>query len=134
MSRAALFQLGRHQIGSIVATAIDFGTMTLLVELAHFPPALATALGATAGGMSNFVLGRRWIFRAHEHDLGPQALRYATVSALSAGLNAGGEQLVYGVFGVQYIVARAIVAVLVSICWNFPMHRAYVFASHGRET
>jgi putative flippase GtrA len=128
VKRGVLFQLGRHQIGAIVATAIDFGTMTLLVELGHLAPAWATALGATFGGVTNFLLGRRWIFRAHEHDLGPQALRYATVSAASAGWNALGEALVNGWFGVQYIVARAIVAVLVSILWNFPMQRAFVFA------
>jgi putative flippase GtrA len=81
-----------------------------------------------AGGVTNFLLGRRWIFRAHEHALAPQALRYASVSAASALLNAAGEQLVYGLLGVQYIVARAIVAVLVSLLWNFPMQRAFVFA------
>jgi putative flippase GtrA len=128
VSRATLFQLGRHQIGSIVATCVDFAVMTLLVELLRLPPAVATALGATCGGVTNFILGRRWIFKAHDLDIGPQALRYASVSATSAALNAGGEQLVYGYFGVQYIVARAIVSILVSILWNYPMQRGFVFA------
>jgi putative flippase GtrA len=123
-----LFQLGRHQAGSVVATVVDFSTMTALVELAHVPPVGATVFGAIAGGVTNFVLGRRWIFRAHERDLAPQALRYAMVSAASAGFNAFGEQIVYGFLGLQYIVARALVAIVVSLAWNYPMQRSYVFA------
>ena len=132
--RSVATEVGRHQAGSIVATCVDFSTMTLAVELVHVAPAVATLMGALAGGMTNFVLGRRWIFRAHEHDLGPQALRYATVSAASAVLNALGEQIVYGVLGVQYIVARAIVAVIVSLAWNYPMQRAFVFAAPRRSS
>ena len=107
---------------------VDFSTMTILVELGHLPPVAATVLGAAAGGVTNFVLGRRWIFRAHEHHVGPQALRYAMVSAASAGLNAVGEQIVYGFLGLQYIVARAVVAIVVSLVWNYPMQRSFVFA------
>ena len=127
VARANLVQLGKHQIGSLVATAVDFGSMVAWVELAHLPAVPATALGATAGGVTNFLLGRRWIFQAHGDAAGPQAVRYALVSAASAGWNALGEWLAHDRLGVQYLLARAMVAVLVSLLWNYPMQRHFVF-------
>ena len=127
MADATLAQLGKHQIGSLVATVVDFGSMVAWVQLVHVSPVGATALGATAGGVTNFLLGRSWIFRAAAVAALPQALRYAVVSAASAGWNSAGEWLVHDRLGVQYLLARAIVAVVVSLAWNYPMQRHFVF-------
>ncbi|MFT3775014.1 MAG: GtrA family protein [Minicystis sp.] len=119
--------LGRHQIGSVIATAVDFGVMVLAVELIGLSPVVGTMLGATSGAVTNFQLGRHWIFEARHANVAGQAARYAIVSGASAGLNALGEYLVHVVLGVGYLPARAIVAVIVSLCWNFPMQRHFVF-------
>lgn len=118
--------LGRHQIGSAIATVVDFGTMVTLVETLRVNPVAATACGALCGAASNFALGRRWIFHARAGAATPQALRYAFVSATSLGLNTLGEHLAT-MHGGHYLASRAAVAVLVSLCWNFPMQRGFVF-------
>jgi putative flippase GtrA len=121
--------LGRHQIASIVTTAIDFLTMTLAVELLGLSPVVATVAGATVGALTNFQLGRRWIYEAHAHDTAAsQGVRYAVVSGASCGLNALGEYLLFNKLGLYYLLARAIVAVTVSLGWNFPMQRYFVFS------
>jgi putative flippase GtrA len=125
-------RLGRHQIASVVSTMVDFGVMTLVVELLHRSPVVGTIAGATCGAVTNFQLGRHWTFGAARHHLAPQALRYALVSAASAALNALGEYAVHDVLGVQYVAARALVAVAVSIFWNFPLQRHFVFR-HGEK-
>jgi putative flippase GtrA len=119
--------LGRHQVASIISTAVDFGTMVLAVELLRLSPVLGTGLGATAGAITNFQLGRRWIFEAHGDAVTGQAVRYAMVSGASAGWNALGEWGLHDGLGVHYLAARAVVAVLVSFVWNFPMQRYFVF-------
>ncbi len=119
--------LGRHQAGALVATAVDFGAMILLVEAAGVSPVLATAVGAACGAVTNFAMSRGWIFPKHDGNTAGQAGRYAAVSAGSLALNTAGEALVHGVLGVPYLLARAIVAVLVSVAYNFPLHRAFVF-------
>jgi putative flippase GtrA len=124
---AAWRTLGRHQIGALAATAIDFGSMIACVEGLGMSPAGATALGATLGGVTNFALSRSWIFRRHSGSASGQALRYALVSAAGAAWNALGEHLVADRAHVQYVVARAIVAIAVSLLWNFPMQREFVF-------
>ena len=121
--------ISRHQIASIATTAIDFLTMPLAVELLRLSPVAGTVAGATVGAVTNFQLGRRWIYEARAHDTAiSQGARYAVVSGASCGLNALGEYLLFNKLGLQYLAARAIVAVTVSLCWNFPMQRYFVFS------
>lgn len=127
--RSTLSLLGRHQAASVVSTAVDFATMTLLVELGWLLPATATFLGAAAGGVTNFTLGRH-VFGAMQGGattLYGQALRYALVSAASAVLNAVGVHLLVHYVGAHYVLGRTAVAIGVSLAWNFPMQRRFVF-------
>src|SRR5258708_2654639 len=119
--------LGKHQLAAILSTAMDFTTMVLVVELLGASSVAATFLGASAGGATNFTIGRLWTFRASSGPVGPQALRYVLVSASSAGWNAVGEYVLNVRLGLQYIAARALVAILVSMLWNFPLQRWFVF-------
>ena len=117
----------RHQAGSVITTAVDFTVMIFFVSVVGLKPAFGTACGAFAGAITNFTLGRRWIFQAQPDHPGPQALRYALVSGASLVLNSLGEHLLATVLGVQYVAARVAVAVLVSVGWNFPMQKSFVF-------
>ncbi|HSO34337.1 MAG TPA: GtrA family protein [Labilithrix sp.] len=133
MRRAALHDgLLRHQAGAVVATVVDFSIMIALVSLAGASPALGTAFGAASGGVVNFLLGRRWIFRATSHGAAPQAGRYAMVSAGSLLLNTGAMHVLAGPLHHPFVAARVGVAVLVSVLWNFPMHRTFVFGARTR--
>jgi putative flippase GtrA len=119
--------LVRHQLAAAVATALDFGTMILAVERFAVAPTPATAAGATAGAIANFLLGRTWVFRHREGHWTGQAVRYALVSGASAGWNTLGEHLMHDMAHVPYLPARIAVAIAVSLAWNFPMHRHVVF-------
>lgn len=124
---STLHLLGRHQLGALAATAVDFFVMTLLVTTGAAGAVVATAVGATLGAITNFLLGRTWIFRASHGAPGPQILRYAAVSGASAGWNALGEYALHDRLGMQFFVARLVVSVVVSLAWNFPLQRAFVF-------
>lgn len=126
-AKHAWAELARHQIASLVATAVDFGAMIALVELAGARPDLATLVGASAGAVTNFSIGRTWTFRAEGGPLGAQVARYALVSGMSAVWNAIGEHLLAGRLGAPYVLARVAVAVFVSVAWNYPAQRYFVF-------
>jgi len=130
-SPGTLSLLVKHQTSSLVATAIDFGTMVAMHELVRLSPTWSTVVGATCGAIANFILGRHWTFRATHHRARGQAVRYALVSAASLALNALGEHLLAERLHVQYVVARLAVAVAVSVLWNFPLQRAFVFAERN---
>ena len=122
--------LSQHQLSSLVATGVDYIVMIACVSLLGLSPVWGTVVGALCGAVTSFTLGRRWVFDARRGDLGGQALRYAMVSAVSLCCNAGGEWLLVRA-GLQYIVARLVMSLVVGIGWNFPMHRHFVFRADG---
>jgi putative flippase GtrA len=126
-ARPRLHVLARHQVGSLVATLVDFGAMIAVVRFLGLTAVEGTCIGATCGAIANFTLGRLWIFESRAESARGQAVRYAFVSLASLGLNAFGEFLLHDCLRVQYVVARAIVAIVVSVGWNFTMQRVFVF-------
>jgi putative flippase GtrA len=122
-----LTALGRAQIASLAASAIDFGTLILLVEKGHVWYVTATATGALVGAMSNFLLGRYWCFQATHRRLEHQALRYAVISGTSLLMNTGAVYLLTDGLGVQYLASRIVAGAIVGMFFNFPMHRYFVF-------
>ena len=126
--------LVRHQIGSLTATMVDFVVMIACVTFAGLGPGVGAAIGAGSGGIVNFFAGRSWIFRAQSGSagsVGGQALRYALVSVTSLLLNGIGEHVLAGILHLQYVAARVCVALVVSVTWNFPMQRRFVFRAAG---
>jgi putative flippase GtrA len=124
----------RHQAGGIIAAGVDFLTMVAWVELVHGSAVAGTAVGAACGAITNFLLGRRWIFRAENHGALWQAVRYALVSSGSLALNSLGQHLLLNVLELHgYVLTRAGVAALVAMTWNFPLHRFFVFRG-GRHS
>jgi putative flippase GtrA len=125
--RARFWQWIRHHTAALIATAADFLTMVACVELAGVRPVPATALGALVGGITNFTINRHYTYHATQMPVGGQVWRFALVSGTSLGLNTAGEALFHNVLGVQYLLARVIVATLVSNGWNYPMLKYFVF-------
>jgi putative flippase GtrA len=124
--------LARHQAGAVVATVVDYGVMITLVSVAGAAPEVGTAVGAACGGITNFTLGRRWVFRAMHRDPYPQAGRYAVVSLGSLLFNTAGMHFVASLLHVQYVAARVLVSIVVSLFWNFPMQRTFVFGASAK--
>jgi putative flippase GtrA len=122
-----LRQWVRHNIVSVVATAVDFATMIGLVELFRVSPVMGTVVGAAAGGVTSFALGRHYTYRSQTDPVSGQALRYGLVSGVSLGLNALGEHLILALLPSHYILGRILVATTVNNAWNFPMQRMFVF-------
>jgi putative flippase GtrA len=119
--------LFRHQMGAVAATVVDYTVMIVLVSGLGAAAALGTAVGAASGGVLNFVLVRRWIFHSTDAQAAPQARRYAMVSLGSLVLNTCGVHALAGVLHLPYVAARLAVSVAVSLLWNFPMQRSFVF-------
>jgi putative flippase GtrA len=122
-----LGQWVRHNIVSVVATGVDFATMIGLVELLRFSPVMATVVGAAAGGVTSFTLGRHFTYRSQTDSVSSQMLRYGLVSGASLGLNALGEHLILLLLASHYVLGRILVATTVNNAWNYPMQRGFVF-------
>jgi putative flippase GtrA len=121
----------RNASAGAVATLADFALVAALVSRFGVAPPLATLWGCGFGGLLNFTINRRWAF-ASSTTVQSSALRYALVSATSALLNSGGVALLLAVSALTFVVPYQIVWWLVrgvvSVFYNFPLQRRFVFA------
>jgi putative flippase GtrA len=123
----------RHQTGAVMATVLDFLMMIVWVETGAGSPVSGAAVGAASGAIGNFMLGRAWIFHAGSRPAAGQVLRYALVAAGSLGWNSLGQYLLLRWTPLPYVMSRVVVAALVGLGWNFPLHRRFVFRVGPRQ-
>lgn len=118
----------RSQATAALATVVDMGSLVILVEISQIHYVGATALGALAGAFTNYAANRLWAFDdAHPAPVPGQMARYGAVSAVSLILNTAGVFLFTDLLGLRYLLSKIITAIAVSVAWNYPMHRFYVF-------
>lgn len=119
----------RSHVSAAIASAVDFGLLFGLTELAGVWYVTATAIGAGAGALVNFIINRHWSFEAAEFGWQGQAWRYGVVSLGSLALNAGGAWVFTEKFGIHYSVSVLLVAFLVGTFFNYPLHRSFVYSA-----
>jgi len=128
MKRPTFFQsFTRAQASSVIATLADFTTLVALVEMLGLWYVTATAIGALVGAVVNFMLGRHWSFVALQGRIEHQIFKYSIISGLSLLLNTLGVYVFTDLVGLKYTLSKLIVAGLVGIFFNFPLHRSFVF-------
>lgn len=117
----------RYNLVALVATSVDFVVLIFLTEVMQFWYVLSAFLGAFSGGITGFILGRNWAFMRNDGKLSSQALKYVLVWGMSILLNTLGLYLVVEYIGLQYILSKIIVAIVIGIGFNFFMHRNFTF-------
>ncbi len=117
----------RSQLASSMATLTDFLVLIFATELLGIWYVSSTALGAAAGALVSFYLGRNWAFQRQDAALSGQALRYIFTSGMSLILNTIGVYLITEVLGIHYIASKLLISFLVGVLFNFFMFRYFVF-------
>ena len=117
----------RAWVASAVATVVDYGTFTLLLEVVGIYTGTSRALGALVGAVTNFTLNKLYTFKSRQNSVLVEVPRYAAISLTSLLLNTVGVILLTEGLRWNPLLAAALVGVLVSLCWNLPLHRIFVF-------
>jgi CDP-diacylglycerol--glycerol-3-phosphate 3-phosphatidyltransferase len=117
----------RAWIASAVATAVDYGTFTILVEVVGVYTGTSRALGALLGAITNFTVNKVYTFKTRENSVMVEVPRYAAISLTSLLLNTVGVILLTEGLRWNPLVAAAVVGIAVSLGWNLPLHRIFVF-------
>lgn len=115
------------QIAAFIGTAVDFITVILLTELLGIWYVTSNAIGAAFGAITNFLLGRYWVFSSTEKKIYNQAFRYFLVAMGSLILNTLGVYLLTEYTSLHYIVSKIIVAVLIAFTYNFILQKNFVY-------
>lgn len=111
----------------MLAVAVEFALLTLLVSKLH----VAYLIGAAAAGVAyfvvNFLLNRRWAFRARRTPVLPQLVRHGVVAGGSTLLILPLLWLFVSEFGMPYQLGWVVAASVAFLTWTFPMHRWFTF-------
>ena len=120
-------RLLKAQAASLAGTAVDFLVTIGCVEGLHSWYLLATVLGNTAGGITNFYLGRHLVFKASQQNAQGQGVRYFFVWLGSMLLNASGVYLFTQGLHANYLYSKILVSLLVGIGFNYFLQLHFVF-------
>jgi putative flippase GtrA len=123
-------ELLRAGAAGIVATAIDIGTLALLVSELHWDARAANLPALLAGGVANFIGNRHFAFRAGAGNIAKQAVGYTVVEVVALLLSGALYDLVLRSVPVMahvYWAVRLVTSHVVFLAWSFPLWRR-VFA------
>jgi putative flippase GtrA len=131
-ARTELATFSRSLLTSLLTTALDFGALIGLTELAGVNYVLATWIGTIVGALSNFAINKLWAFYARGMPVMPAIARFVLVQAVASGLHTVGVWLLTRFAGLAYPVSKLVVAATVYLSWNYPLNRWFVFRARGQ--
>ena len=127
----------RAQISSIISTCIDWTVTFILTDWLNVWYVISTITGATSGGITNFLLNRHWTFYSgtdhkkyntgNDSEIKGQFVRYIVVWSGSILLNTLGTIFFTEITHLNYLLSKAITAIIVAFSFNFLMQKKYVF-------
>ena len=109
----------------VIAAIAHFGVLVALVEFAGAAPVPAALAAFIAGGVTSYVLNRRFTFannRSHQHA----APRFAIIAGGGFLLTGLAMHVLVVRLGVHYLVAQ-LVTTLVVLLWTFTLNRHWTF-------
>ena len=136
--RHSLFMFLRAQLSAQFATLADFILTYVCFEWLGIYYVLATSIGAITGGIINCVINYKWAFATKDCQFKWVFFKYILVWIGSFILNVGGVYLLVEFMqnnthlwerasGFYLIIAMVIVSIIVSVGWNYVLHRYFVF-------
>ena len=117
----------KAQLISLLATCIDFGMSFLLVKVMGAPYLAGSATGTITGGTTHFLLSRNWVFSAQEKKWTGQLSRYLLVWTGNLILNVSGLYLLVHFAGMNFMLAKIVIAVSIAVFYNYVLQKRFVF-------
>ena len=136
--RQSLFMFLRAQLSAQFATLADFILTYVCFQWLGIYYVMATSIGAITAGIVNCVINYKWAFATKDCQFKWVFFKYVLVWIGSFLLNVGGVYLLVELLkhhtylwerasGFYLIIAKIIVAVIVSVGWNYILDRYFVF-------
>ena len=122
-----MLTFAKAQFASFIASVIDYFVTIFCVELFGFWYVIGSSTGTIVGGITNFSLGRHWVFRGGEVERKVQLVRYIFVWLGYLVLVTFGVYLLTYLGGINYIVSKLTVTLFLAITYNYPLQKKFVF-------
>ena len=116
----------KAQASSLLASLVDFAATILGVELIGMTYGLANAGGNAVGAVANFAINKNWVFTSSQ-DRAVLMAKYLLVWVGYVILSSVLVVLVTGHTGINYIIAKTAVAIVLSFSYNYSLQKKFVF-------
>lgn len=117
----------KSQFSGFIGGVIDFIVMLLMTEIFGWHYVNGIILGAIIGAIVNYYINRRWAFKAREEAVQSQLFKFFLVACGSLILKCLGTYSLTEYVAVDYRIARLIMDLMVSWCFNFVLMYFWVF-------
>jgi len=117
----------KAQAASLAATIVDFSVFIILTEWLNCWYLAASITGTISGGITNFLLGRVWVFDATQGKVPKQAFKYILVWAGNLLLVSGGVFVVTEYARLTPLASKIIVSLIVGFTYNYMLQKKFVF-------
>lgn len=115
----------RFLVVGVLATAIHYSILLLLVQIFGFAPVLASSIGFSVSAVVNYLVNRRVTFSSSRGHAGAVP-RFVIVALVGLSLNSGVVWLFAHELGWYYVLAQ-VIATGVAIFWNFFANKYWTF-------
>lgn len=116
------------QAASLLASGADFTVTFLLVTLGKVWYLPASVTGAVCGGLVSFIISRNWAFATDKKPVTSQFSRFVLVWFGSAAVNTAGLFVTTHLLGIQYLIAKVGVSILVGVSYNYILQKDFIFS------
>jgi putative flippase GtrA len=122
-----MIKFAKAQLASFLASLVDYGITIFCVEMVGFWYLIGSSTGTIIGGMTNFSLGRNWVFKGGERERKIQLFRYFMVWSGYLLLATSGVYLLTHFGSINYLVSKISVTLFLAVGYNYPLQKRYVF-------
>ncbi|MGJ1287147.1 GtrA family protein [Sphingobacterium spiritivorum] len=117
----------KAQASAFIGGAFDYGVMVFCKEVIGIDVKNAIRISGSLGAVVNFTLNRYWAFKKSDSPVGNQIWKFILVVLGSIFLKSEGTPLVSNLLHIDYKIGRLAVEVIVSLGFNYPLQRFWVF-------
>ncbi len=123
----------KFMVVGTIGFVVDFGTLNLLVQLAHFQLLIANTISFSLAVLSNFTWNRLWTYPdSRSKAIRSQLVQFAMVNIVGWGINTfvlwALTPLFTNMVGeLGYNIAKAIATIIV-LFWNFFVNRYWTYS------
>lgn len=122
-----MIKFAKAQIASSLASLVDYFFTIFLVEMLGFWYLAGSTTGTIIGGITNFSIGRHWVFKGGMKERHIQLFRYALVWTGYLVLTTAGIYLLTHFGHLNYLISKIFVSLFLAVAYNFPLQKRFVF-------
>lgn len=120
-------RLFKFQLSSFLSTLVDFSVTYLLTENLKIIYITSSVIGFISGGITNFLINKKWVFKINDTKKTKRVLLYVTVWIIGLLLNTLVLYLLTDIGKINYKYSKIIASLLVGIVFSFYAQMKIVF-------